>query len=947
MIVSLFVAASLSAAAPEVSPSAPSSIAPSHAVVAAFERFHGAVAAKVAPLPQAGRLLLGELNCAACHKLDDRLREFVALKQAPRLTNVADRVRPEWLRTFLTDPQQAKPGTTMPDALAGLPPHEKQRRVEALAHFLASAGSGGLFDTYVDAGAVRRGEQLFHEVGCAACHGSRKPKARPLPFAVPLGEPAKKYTAETLAAFLRDPHQARPSGRMPSLLLKDQEAIDIATYLLREVVAEPNLNYALYHGNWERLPNFDTLRPVETGRVAGFDLAVAKRSDQFGLRFEGYLKVEKEDDYRFRTGSDDGTRLYVDGQLVVENDGIHPVSMKEARSRLKAGMRLVRVDYFEAGGGEEIAVDIQLPGNKTWRGLASLLTPTPDAQRKAKPSFAIDEALAVEGRRVFESSGCAVCHEMKLGDRRLPSTVAAPAFDKFQANATRDCLSTAPAANVPAFALSAAQRGALASAVAWARDGARQTIAGPTPQERLQTSLAAFNCYACHQRDGRGGVDPNKTLDLDDDGFPDFDPTSELLSPLFVGTTPEMGDEGRLPPRLDGVGAKLTEAYLKQVLERGAKDRPYVKTVMPNFGGGNVGRLVGLFQELDAPHTERLAELDEPPLRSKSEGRLLVGTKGFGCVKCHQFNKQKAEGIQGIDMTIITRRVRPEWFVRYVTNPQSLRPGTRMPTIFPEGKSPLKDVERGDPQRQVSAMWAFLSDGERAATPVGVGGEPIELVAGKEPVLYRNFIEGAGSRAIGVGYPERLNLAFDAENLRPALVWRGAFIDAARHWVGRGSGFQGPLGDEILPLPQGAAWAVLKSSQDSWPARSATESGLRFRGYRLGADRRPTFHYTLADGTRVDDFYRPTTGGVRPNLERRIALSERKANGGELYFRAAVGKRITPLDGDWFEIDGLWRVRIVGGAGRPIVRNGAGGRELIVPLGADDRDLELIEEINW
>ena len=47
-----------------------------------------------------------------------------------------------------------------------------------------------------------------------------------------------------------------------------------------------------------------------------------------------------------------------------------------------------------------------------------------------------------------------------------------------------------------------------------------------------------------------------------------------------------------------------------------------------------------------------------------------MGTKGFGCVKCHQFNKQKAEGIQGIDMTIITRRVRPEWFVKYVTNPQ-------------------------------------------------------------------------------------------------------------------------------------------------------------------------------------------------------------------------------------------------------------------------------------
>lgn len=944
MIGSLLLVVSTLAAAP----AAKVSSAPAHTIVAGFERFYAPTAATGPLLKNAadgGRLLLGELNCTSCHRADDRLRDALLPKQAPRLTKVADRVRPEWIREYLANPQSTKPGTSMPDALAGLAPEEKARRVEALTHFLASAGDGRLFDTYVDQSAVKRGEQTFHEKGCAACHGSRKTGAKPISFAVPLGDPAKKYTVETLSTFLRDPHAVRPSGRMPSLMLPEQEADDVAMYLLRDVVAEPNLNYSVYYGSWEGLPNFDAMKPEAQGRVAGFDLDVAKRDDNYGIRFEGYLHVEKEADFRFRTNSDDGSRLYVDGQLSVDNDGIHPPSQKEARARLKPGPHLVRVDFFEAGGGAELSAQIQLPDSKTFRGLASFLTPTPAGPSDSKPSFKIDTALVAEGRKLFASSGCASCHELKEDDKRIASTTAAaPNLDKLAVDKPAGCLDDDAKPNAPGFALSPAQRTSLTAALAEVRDGGKSQPASAVDAARLHQSLAAFNCYGCHQRAGLGGVDPNKTIDFDDDGFPDLDPTSELLSPLFSGTTPEMGDEGRLPPRLDGVGAKLTEGYFKQVLERGSKDRPYVKTVMPNFGGGNVGRLAAMFQSLDPPIADQLAELHEPPLRSKADGRQLVGTKGFGCVKCHQFNKEKAEGIQGIDMTIITRRVRPEWFVKYVTNPQSLRPGTRMPTIFPDGKTPLTEIESGDPAKQVAAMWAFLLDGDKAAVPIGVGGQPIELVADKEAIIYRNFIAGAGSRAIGVGYPERVSLAFDAENLRPAIIWRGAFIDAARHWVGRGVGFQGPLGDEILPMPQGVTFAELKSPADAWPAQGAIELGLHFRGYRLGENRRPTFLYDLPDGTHVAETYRPMTGQVRPNLERKLVLTGGKAGVGELYFRAAAGKQIKPLADDWFEIDGLWRVR-VGGGDKPQIRSAGEGQELVVRVGRDG--VELIEELAW
>ena len=53
-----------------------------------------------------------------------------------------------------------------------------------------------------------------------------------------------------------------------------------------------------------------------------------------------------------------------------------------------------------------------------------------------------------------------------------------------------------------------------------------------------------------------------------------------------------MGDEGRVPPPLDGVGAKLNPDYFKQILDKGAHDRPYMHTRMPGFGTANVGQLV-------------------------------------------------------------------------------------------------------------------------------------------------------------------------------------------------------------------------------------------------------------------------------------------------------------------------------------------------------------------
>ena len=69
----------------------------------------------------------------------------------------------------------------------------------------------------------------------------------------------------------------------------------------------------------------------------------------------------------------------------------------------------------------------------------------------------------------------------------------------------------------------------------------------------------------------------------------------------------------------------------------------------------------------------------------------------------------------------------------------------------------------------------------------------MQLAIDDEARLYRNFIDGAGTRAIGVGYPGEVNLAWDANHLRPALFWHGPFMDASGIGQVAVKGFKRPM----------------------------------------------------------------------------------------------------------------------------------------------------------
>lgn len=869
-------------------------------IVSGWERFHDEQAVQ---RHHGGRLLVEELNCVACHG-----NASLVSKQAPILAEVSGRVTADHMRRFIADPASVKPGTTMPHVFAGVDPNQRQEQVEALVHFLMSLGPGAVEGGYASFGGRSRGEKLFHSVGCVACHGPRSDSA-PVAGAKPLGNLPEKYTVTSLAGFLRDPLHVRPSGRMPDLQLSEREALDLASYLLPDVPVQPGILFSYYElSSPERLPNFDQLQPQAVGAAAEFDPSEhGKRGNHFGLRYEGELVIRKEGTYRFHVRSDDGSRLWLDDQLVVDNDGVHGAKQVTGAVALTPGRVTVRIDFFEKDGGEELDVTFDGPGiDKT--ELAAALLATPPKVPLTKESFSVKSGLAEQGRRLFTQLGCAACHQT---EPLIHSSLEAPAWGSLDAR--KGCLADNPKVGVD-YRLSRKQRQAI-------RDAMKEGAVTLQPEQRVRHTMLQLNCFACHARDGIGGV-------------------PQELNAYFTTTQPEMGVEGSIPPHLDGVGAKLTAEWLRNILASGAKDRPYMLTRMPKFGSANAGHLASLVEELDRTEPLEPLVLERPAARRA--GHRLVGVRGFSCIKCHTFGRHQATGVQSIDMTIMTKRLREDWFRSYVRNPQVYRRGTRMPSAWPAfGPSLIKDVLDGDTDKQIMAVWTYLRDGMRAKTPAGLASSKMELVPTEEAIIYRNFIQGAGPRAIGVGYPEGMNVAFDAEDLRFALIWQGAFIDASRHWQGRGQGFQPPAGGKVEQLAPQVAVAKLDDARSAWPTTHAPGRNAKFLGYRVTSDQRPTFLYRV-DDLLVEDFVTPVETATSTTLSRSITIVGTTSP--LTYLRLAVGD--IRKEDDTYRVGDALSV-VISDEYQPTIRERGGTRELLIPLADSKSERTILVEYAW
>jgi len=741
-------------------------------VVPAFARFarHEAI-----EQTSAGRLLLSELSCTACHAAP----QAPTPKRGPRLAGVGSRVDPAWLRRFLMAPEAVKPGTTMPNCFIGLSEPTREQAATALTAFLSSlqqpfpeiraTGANPVPYEFWKRGRPERGETLFHQIGCVACHepdpdyevASIKTSqleqmlellspeeleelglasaARPVP-SVPFPALAEKYSSESLTHFLLAPEKVRPGGRMPDFQLQAVEAADLAAYL-RQASAPAT--------------------------ATGEDRARDETTNRAGLR--------------------------------------------------------------------------------------------------------------QAGRRWFDRLGCAQCHPLQ-GD---PPRATATGLAELDWSAAERCDRPAEGPQ-PFFPLDAAQRTALQAVTSASASAARL----PTePAQAAHAMLLQRNCFACHARGELGGVGPQRQAFLE-----------------TVGNV-DLGDEGRLPPPLTGVGRKLTAAWIRRVVQGEAAVRPHMRIRMPRFGKPLANALAQPLTKADLPPKETppppakqvfaaAAAVDRA--RLAEAGRRLLDT---GCVQCHPIQGEALPGVVGVDLGEVTQRVQPAWFRDFLRDPASLKPRTRMPTFFPDGQSQDPSILDGEVNLQIAAVWHYLQGSESFPLPEKIRearSQDYELKPTDHPLLLRTFMPQAGTHALAVGFPAGRHYAFDAETNRLATLWSGRFLDAQGTWFVRFAPPADPLGQAIV-LPAGFPFRQSPAlpNEGAKPAAKAAT----FRGYRLDEAGIPTLLYRW-QGWEVEDRLVPRgeAGFQRRLVLTRVAGEERHDVAGtdRPWFRLHAGQTLQP-----------------------------------------------------
>jgi hypothetical protein len=121
------------------------------------------------------------------------------------------------------------------------------------------------------------------------------------------------------------------------------------------------INRAMYTGSWDVLPDFSTLLPVSKEIVTSIH---ALEGEYFAYVFSGLLYVSSDDMFMFALSSDDGSRLLVGNDVVIDNDGLHGAQEKRNAIALAKGWHDFQVEWFNKAGGGSLDVEMGIVGSE-------------------------------------------------------------------------------------------------------------------------------------------------------------------------------------------------------------------------------------------------------------------------------------------------------------------------------------------------------------------------------------------------------------------------------------------------------------------------------------------------------------------------------------------------------------------------------------------------------
>lgn len=542
------------------------------------------------------------------------------------------------------------------------------------------------------------------------------------------------------------------------------------------------------------------------------------------------------------------------------------------------------------------------------------------ADLQAPETIPSDAERAAKGQALFRELGCGYCHRLEEGETATAQLPQLPRLEELDPEKPGGCLDPSPRKGVPDYELEPVQRAALAEALA----GLKGEIARLDPEAQVRRYLEVYNCFACHQRGEQGGPEAGRAAY--------FLPVEEL----------DMGNEGRLPPPLTEAGRKLTPAWMRRVLEGSGMVRPYLMVRMPDYGTAAetlADALIRADEDLQLPATNISGTLHHHRNRY---GRRLMGADGLNCINCHGLRGHPSTGMPALDLAESLERLQPDWFKRYLLDPDSSRPGTLMPTYFEGGRGTLTEVLDGDADKQIEAILTYLKELDQTRLPVGM--EPKEffdLVPEDRPILLRTFMEGVGTHAIAVGFPQRIHFAFDALEVRSKLLWRGRFLNAESTWSNRFSPFVHPLGEDVAKLPHAMPLAFLRNHRSPWPDPAGREAGYRMGGFRIPPSGKPTFLYSFRE-IAIEERLIPSQDGTW--FRRTLELTGDRDS---VWFLAARAPKIESQGRGLYSAGGL-KVRLrEPEVSMAVLRRSGDADELLVPIRFREGRARVQQEISW
>ena len=226
--------------------------------------------------------------------------------------------------------------------------------------------------------------------------------------------------------------------------------------------------------------------------------------------------------------------------------------------------------------------------------------------------------------------------------------------------------------------------------------------------------ILKYNCMGCHQ------VAPGQQ------------PIVKSL-PLY------QQDDWReqVPPPLVGEGARVDPNWLTRFLKNPALDeerpnrngvRPYLQIRMPTFtlSDGEVEKLVRFFGALAQQPLPYLPKTLEPlSQRELTMARQLFTHPAAPCLRCHATgDPQHDRNATAPSFELVSERLQPDWTRRWMVHPEIIQPGTSMPSglfereenrwIFALADLPImKDYEKDHADLVLRYMFQFTRQEQR------------------------------------------------------------------------------------------------------------------------------------------------------------------------------------------------------------------------------------------